>query len=61
MAKHAAALRAYEQDYAGWAEELLKRDVYETARFDAENETGLMLDTFPEICEWTVAEVLGKE
>jgi hypothetical protein len=33
-------------------------DAYETARYDAENETGLMLDTFPETCEWTVAEVL---
>jgi hypothetical protein len=33
-------------------------DAYETARFDAENETGLMLDTFPETCEWTLAEVL---
>jgi hypothetical protein len=145
MAKHAAALRAYEQDYAGWAEDtamaieegrfdeidrtaladeirdlskserariesalrvllihLLKAkyqpakhtkswdhtiniqrlhvarylrdspslraqldqllsDAYETVRFDAENETGLMLDTFPETCEWTVAEVLGRE
>jgi len=145
MAKHATALRAYKQDYAGWAEDtataieegrfdeidraaladeirdlsksekariesalrmllihLLKAkyqparhtkswdhtidiqrlhvarylrespslhaqldqvlaDAYETARFDAENETGLMLDTFPETCEWTAAEVLGKE
>jgi hypothetical protein len=33
-------------------------DVYETARFDAENQTGLMIDTFPEVCEWPVAEVL---
>jgi len=33
-------------------------DAYETARYDAENQTGLMIDTFPEACEWTVAEVL---
>ena len=33
-------------------------DAHEIARFDAENETGLMIDTFPEACEWTVAEVL---
>ncbi len=33
-------------------------DAYQIARYDAENQTGLMLDTFPETCEWTVAEVL---
>jgi hypothetical protein len=37
----------------------LLTDAYQTARYDAANETGLMLDTFPETCEWTVAEVLG--
>jgi hypothetical protein len=32
---------------------------YDNARIDAANETGLDIDTFPEACEWTVAEVLG--
>jgi hypothetical protein len=36
----------------------LVADAYDSARIEAEQETGLDLDTFPEICEWTVAEVL---
>ncbi len=32
---------------------------YDNARIDATNETGLDIDTFPETCEWTMAEVLG--
>jgi len=36
----------------------LLADAYDIARFDAANETGLMIDTFPELCEWTVPEVL---
>ncbi len=31
----------------------------EQARIDAANETGLDIQTFPERCEWTSAEVLG--
>ena len=33
-------------------------DAYDSARIEADQETGLDFDTFPEICEWTVAEVL---
>jgi hypothetical protein len=32
---------------------------YAQARIDAANETGLDIDTFPEECEWPLAEVLG--
>ncbi len=32
---------------------------YERARITAAEETGLGLDLFPEVCEWTVAEVIG--
>jgi Domain of unknown function DUF29 len=38
----------------------LLADAYDDARYDAESETGIMLDTFPETCEWTVAEVLEE-
>jgi hypothetical protein len=34
-------------------------DAYDDARLDASNETMIDLDTFPESCEWTLAEVLG--
>jgi len=34
-------------------------DAYDKARIEAADETGIDLDTFPEMCEWTVAEVLG--
>lgn len=34
-------------------------DAYDQARINAANETGLDIDTFPEICEWAAAEVLG--
>jgi Domain of unknown function DUF29 len=33
-------------------------DAYETARYDAENQTGIFFDTLPETCEWTDAEIL---
>lgn len=36
-------------------------EAYEDARFEATNETGLDIATFPETCEWTVEEVLGGE
>jgi hypothetical protein len=32
---------------------------YERARIKAADETGLELDVFPEVCEWTGAQVLG--
>jgi hypothetical protein len=32
---------------------------YAQARINAANETGLDIDTFPEECEWPLAEVLG--
>jgi hypothetical protein len=35
--------------------------VYKRARRQAAAETGLVLDAFPETCEWTAAEVLGEE
>jgi hypothetical protein len=35
-------------------------DAYEDAIYQAESETGLALGTFPECCQWTVAEVLGE-
>jgi hypothetical protein len=34
-------------------------DAYNHARQEASNETGLDISTSPEVCEWTVAEVLG--
>ena len=37
----------------------LLSDAYDNARIDAANETGIDLDTFPETCPWTVAEVLS--
>jgi hypothetical protein len=36
-------------------------EAYEDALYQAESETRLALNTFPETCEWTVAEVLGEE
>jgi hypothetical protein len=42
------------------AAELLAK-AYGQARIDAANETGIDIDTFPETCEWTVAEVLGEK
>ena len=33
-------------------------NAYEQARIDAANETGLDLETFPEACPWTLAEVM---
>jgi hypothetical protein len=39
----------------------LLADYYESARIKAADETGIAIDTFPETCEWTVAEVLGGE
>jgi hypothetical protein len=35
-------------------------EAYQDARSDAADETGLAPDTFPEMCPWTVAEVLGE-
>jgi Domain of unknown function DUF29 len=32
---------------------------YDQARIDAANETGLDIDTFPEACEWSAAEMLA--
>jgi hypothetical protein len=37
----------------------LLADAYDKARIEAADETGIDIDTFPETCEWTVAEVLG--
>ena len=34
---------------------------YGQARLNAADETGLDIGTFPETCEWTVAEVLGEK
>ncbi len=34
---------------------------YQNARLKAADETGLELDAFPELCEWTVAEVLAEK
>ncbi len=31
---------------------------YFDARYEAENQTGIYIDAFPEICEWDLAEVL---
>jgi hypothetical protein len=31
---------------------------YDEARIEAADETGIDFDTFPEVCEWTVGEVL---
>jgi hypothetical protein len=36
-------------------------DAYETVRYDAENQTGIFIDTFPEACEWTGAEILDNQ
>lgn len=36
----------------------LLEDAYDDARIDAANETGIVIDVFPEFCEWTVDEVL---
>jgi len=36
----------------------LLADAYDQARIEAADETGIDFDTFPEVCEWTVAEVL---
>jgi hypothetical protein len=36
----------------------LPADVYDYARIEAANETGIDFDAFPEAGEWTVAEVL---
>jgi len=33
-------------------------NAYDDARIKAADETELDLDTFPEFCEWSVAEVL---
>jgi len=33
-------------------------DAYEIARYDAEAETGLNIDTFPETCPWTPEQLL---
>jgi predicted DNA-binding ribbon-helix-helix protein len=33
-------------------------DAYDDARIEAATQTGIDIDTFPETCEWTVAEVL---
>jgi hypothetical protein len=35
-------------------------DAYEDARYDAESETRLALNDFPETCPWTLAEALGE-
>jgi hypothetical protein len=37
----------------------LLEDAYNHARAAAANETGLDIGAFPEICEWTLAEILG--
>jgi hypothetical protein len=37
----------------------LLEKAYKRARIEAANETGLELDVFPELCEWTVTEVLA--
>jgi hypothetical protein len=37
----------------------LLASAYDDARIDAANQTGIDIDTFPETCEWTVAEVTG--
>jgi hypothetical protein len=39
----------------------LLSNAYDDARIDAANETGIDIDTFPEICEWTVEEVLARK
>lgn len=35
-------------------------NAYNVARVEAEKETGLDFDTFPEECPWTIKEVLGE-
>ena len=35
-------------------------DAYYTARLSASQETGLLEDTFPEECPWTIKEILGE-
>ena len=37
----------------------LVADAYATARLKAADETGMELEKFPEVCEWTVTEVVG--
>ncbi len=37
----------------------LLEDAYDDARIDAANKTGIVIDVFPEFCEWTVDEVLS--
>jgi hypothetical protein len=37
----------------------LLAEAYGDARIEAAGETGLDLKTFPEVCEWTLYEVLG--
>jgi hypothetical protein len=39
----------------------LLSDAYDNARIEAANETGIDLDTFTEVCEWSVAEVLEEQ
>jgi hypothetical protein len=39
----------------------LLADAYEEARIEAANETAIDFDSFPETCEWTVAEVLESD
>jgi hypothetical protein len=34
-------------------------EAYDQARIDAANETGLDIDTFPDACEWSAAEILA--
>ena len=36
-------------------------DAYRTARVRAARQTGMALDVFPEVCEWTLDEVLEKD
>lgn len=34
---------------------------YRKARFEATKQTGLLIETFPKECPWTINEVLGEE
>ncbi len=36
-------------------------ECYQDARLQAEAETGLMIQTFPEVCEYTIDEILSVE
>jgi hypothetical protein len=63
-----ATIRVQRQHIAEFMEESpsLRRDLpkllagaYDNARIDAANETSLDIDAFPEVCEWTITEVLG--